>query len=63
MKRRELVRRLLELGAILAREGGEHTVYTNPRTGENLSVPRHAEISEHLARRLIRDARRLIEDE
>ena len=56
MKRRSLIRTILECGAVFVREGGAHTIYTNPRTDEALVVPRHAEVSEQLARRLIREA-------
>ena len=57
MKRRSLIRTILECGAVVdRREGAAHTIYTNPRTGEALIVPRHAEVSEELARRLIRQA-------
>lgn len=57
MKRKELVRRLTELGAVLHREGGEHTIYKNPRTGLLIAVPRHAEVNEHTAKAILRDAR------
>ena len=56
MKRADLIRRIVELGAEFVREGGEHTYYKNPRTGYGLSVPRHREIIEPLAKKLIRDA-------
>ena len=51
-----MIRRIVELGAEFVREGGEHTYYKNPRTGYGLSVPRHREIIEPLAKKLIRDA-------
>jgi predicted RNA binding protein YcfA (HicA-like mRNA interferase family) len=57
VKRRDLVRVLLDLGAVLVREGAEHTVYVNPRTGVLLPVPRHREISEGVTRSLLKDAR------
>jgi predicted RNA binding protein YcfA (HicA-like mRNA interferase family) len=57
MKRRELVRTLIEYGAVFVREGGKHTLYENPRTGKAISVPRHAEIKEVLAKDLIRTAK------
>jgi mRNA interferase HicA len=58
VKRKELVRRITELGAVFDREGGEHTIYRNPRTGLLISVPRHAEVNELTARKIIRDAGR-----
>lgn len=56
MKRRDLVRRLAELGAIFVREGGGHTIYQNPRTLDTIAVPRHTEIAEGLAKKILRDA-------
>lgn len=55
MKRRVLTKRLRSLGWWLARHGGKHDVWTN---GEReIPVPRHNEIHEGLARRIIRYAR------
>ena len=56
MKRRSLIRALLDCGAEFVREGGKHSVYRNPRTSVLLEVPRHTEVPEYLARKLIRDA-------
>ncbi|MBK9519212.1 MAG: type II toxin-antitoxin system HicA family toxin [Anaeromyxobacter sp.] len=54
MRRRELERRLRELGWTLLRHGGNHDVWTD---GERLEyVPRHAEVSELLARRILAKA-------
>jgi mRNA interferase HicA len=58
MKRKELVRRLAELGAVFVREGGRHSYYVNPRTGDAIPVPRHTEIKEGLAKKILRDAER-----
>ena len=54
MKRLDLVRRLDEMGCILLRHGGRHDIYHNPRTGKSEPVPRHREINEILAKRIIR---------
>jgi mRNA interferase HicA len=43
MKRRELIRRIEELGGILIRHGGKHDWYQNPETKVAQPVPRHAE--------------------
>lgn len=56
MKRSELLRRLRQSGAELLREGGAHTIYRNPRTGLLIPVPRHKEINERLAEKILRDA-------
>jgi mRNA interferase HicA len=58
VKRRDVIRRITDLGAILDREGAEHTIYRNPRTGMLIAVPRHNEINEVTAKKIIRDAGR-----
>jgi mRNA interferase HicA len=55
MKRRDLTRHLLSCGCELLREGGRHSIYSNPKTGATSSVPRHTEISDFLARKICRD--------
>lgn len=55
MKRRELERRLQELGWTLARHGGRHDVWTKGE-GE-IVVPRHREINEFTAKAILRLAR------
>jgi mRNA interferase HicA len=57
-KRKDLVREMLDSGAELVREGGNHTIFRNGRTGSLIPVPRHAEIGESLARKIARDAKR-----
>lgn len=54
MKRRELERRLVALGWWRKRHGGRHDFWTNG--AEEEAVPRHAEINERLARRILRCA-------
>jgi predicted RNA binding protein YcfA (HicA-like mRNA interferase family) len=54
MKRRELVRRLSQLGCVLLRRGGRHDWYQNPATGACQPVPRHAEVSESLAKHILK---------
>ncbi|MGO8731920.1 MAG: type II toxin-antitoxin system HicA family toxin [Terriglobia bacterium] len=46
MKRRDLVRKLEELGYVLVRHGGSHDWYTNPSAKKSQPVPRHSEIHE-----------------
>ncbi len=54
MKRRELENRLRTFGWRFLRHGGSHDVWTD---GEQLEyVPRHAEINENLARKILRKA-------
>lgn len=56
MKRRDLERRLSDLGWWLSRHGGKHDVWTNGIEVE--LVPRHAEVNEILARKILKTARR-----
>lgn len=55
MKRRDLIKRIEEFGCQLLRHGGKHDIYHNPKTGATQPVPRHKEINEILARKIIRD--------
>jgi hypothetical protein len=54
MKRRELEKRLRLAGCFLKREGGSHSLWINPRTGVVESLPRHTEIKEHLAWKILK---------
>ena len=55
MKRRDLIKRIEEFGCELLRHGGKHDIYHNPKTGATQPVPRHREVNEMLARKIIRD--------
>jgi predicted RNA binding protein YcfA (HicA-like mRNA interferase family) len=35
--------------------GGKHTIYADPATGRQSTVPRHRDIKEALARKIVRD--------
>ncbi len=54
MKRIDLVKHLSQMGCFLLRNGGRHDIYHNPITGNSEPVPRHREINEVLARRIIK---------
>lgn len=54
MKRRDLIKKLTELGCTLVRHGGNHDWYTNPNTEKSQPVPRHNEIDDHLAKAIIK---------
>ena len=54
MKRLDLIRRLEESGCILLRHGGRHDIYHNPKNGRSEPIPRHREVNEILAKRIIR---------
>jgi len=55
MKRKELLKRILSVGCVLARHGSRHDLYKNPKTGKIQPVPRHGEIDEDLARHIIKE--------
>jgi len=52
MKRSSLLRHLRKHGCYLKREGREHSLWCNPKTGEVEAVPRHTEISNKLAKKI-----------
>lgn len=52
MKRHELLKHLREHGCLVAREGGRHTIFSNPANGTKAPVPRHGEIDNRLARKI-----------
>ena len=54
MKRAALLRHLRRYGCHLKREGGSHSLWTNPENGEMEAVPRHSELSDTLARKICR---------
>lgn len=55
MKRRDLERKLRIAGCYLKREGGSHALWINPKTGIVEAVPRHAEIKEPLAKKILKN--------
>jgi len=55
VKRLDLIKKLKAAGCELLRHGGKHDVYHNPKTGLSQPVPRHREINERLAKKIIRD--------
>jgi len=54
MKRTDLIRQIERAGCTLARHGGKHDWYTNPKTGMSQPVPRHKEVNEFLAKHIIK---------
>ena len=55
MKRRALLDHLKAYGCEFLREGGRHTMYVNRTAGRSSAVPRHAEITNNMARKICRD--------
>jgi predicted RNA binding protein YcfA (HicA-like mRNA interferase family) len=54
MKRLELIKKLKNMGCVLIRHGGRHDWYHNTDTKISQPVPRHREISESLARYILK---------
>ena len=56
MKRLDLIRLLTdEHSVVFVRNGGGHDIYRNIVTGRAEAIPRHREINENLARKIIRN--------
>lgn len=53
MKWIDLIRAIESLGCELVRHGAKHDWFRNPATGVAQPIPRHREIKERLARRII----------
>jgi predicted RNA binding protein YcfA (HicA-like mRNA interferase family) len=54
MKQVDLIRIITANGAVFVRHGGDHDYYRNLATGIAEAVPRHREIKEQLARKIIK---------
>jgi len=54
MKRLDLVRIIERNGAVFIRHGSDHDWYKNPSTGTAEAVPRHREIKDPLAKKIIK---------
>jgi predicted RNA binding protein YcfA (HicA-like mRNA interferase family) len=55
VKRRDLIEQLESAGCVLLRHGAKHDIYHSPKSGRSQPVPRHREINEFLARKIIKD--------
>jgi mRNA interferase HicA len=54
VKRTKLIAHLTAHRCELDREGGRHSIWWNPETGEAQAVPRHTEIDNVIARKICR---------
>jgi predicted RNA binding protein YcfA (HicA-like mRNA interferase family) len=54
MKRRDLEKKLRIAGCFLKREGGAHSLWVNPTTGIVEALPRHNEIKDPLAKKILK---------
>jgi mRNA interferase HicA len=55
MKRRDLERKLRIAGCYLKRQGSSHSLWMNPKNGVIEAVPRHTEIKEPLAKKILKN--------
>jgi mRNA interferase HicA len=49
------MKKLSQAGCVLLRHGSKHDIYHNPNTGNSEPVPRHREINEHLAKKILKN--------
>jgi predicted RNA binding protein YcfA (HicA-like mRNA interferase family) len=54
MKRVVLIRKIERLGCVLIRHGARHDWYQNPDTKVSQPVPRHREITDSLAKYIVK---------
>jgi mRNA interferase HicA len=54
VKRSSLLQHLRTHGCVLKREGGSHSLWTNPANGAVEAIPRHTEIAKNLTRKICR---------
>jgi len=54
MKRAELIKKIENMGCVLIRHGGKHDWYQNSNTKVSQPVPRHREITDSLAKYIIK---------
>ena len=52
MKRKDLVRHLIQNGCVLVREGGKYSVFQNPTNQKEIPVTRHLEIAYFAAKKI-----------
>ena len=55
MKRRDLERKLRIAGCYLKREDSSHSLWINPKNGVIEAVPRHKEVKEPLAKKILKN--------
>ena len=54
MKRLDLISKFEKSNCMLLRNGAKHDIYHNPQTGNTEPVPRHREINERLAQKILK---------
>ena len=54
MKRRDLISKIEKSNCVLLRHGAKHDIYHNPSTGKTEPIPRHRDINERLAKKILK---------
>jgi predicted RNA binding protein YcfA (HicA-like mRNA interferase family) len=54
LKRKKLIKTIKANGCVFARHGVNHDWYKNPKSGKSQPIPRHTEIEDGLAKRIIK---------
>ena len=54
MKKKDLIKKLIDAGCVFVGPGARHDVSMNPQTGKKQAVPRHREIDESLAKHILK---------
>ena len=57
MKRNEFIKILAENGVVFLRSGSGHDIYREITTNKKIAVPRHSEIDNILAKRILKELR------
>ena len=55
MKRKDLEKKLRLAGCYLKREGSSHSLWINPQIAVIEAIPRHSEIKEPLAKKILKN--------
>ena len=55
MKNGALLKILRQQGCVFVKHGKKHDLYLQPKTGKTSQVPRHPDIQENLARKIIKN--------
>jgi hypothetical protein len=54
VKRQKLLKEITRRGAVFVRHGANHDIYENQSTNTSTQVPRHTDISEPVAKAIIK---------
>ena len=57
MKRNEFLKILAENGVVFFRNGSKHDIYRHSVTGKKVTIPRHGEIENKLAKEILKEIR------